>query len=81
MGDIFASLKSNVGVLFLEVPSPTNFKNLCDEHDMFNIAHHVFFTKSILEEYLYNCGFGDIYIDDIENRNNVWKLRALAYKI
>ena len=78
--DIFSSLKPHAGVLFLEVPSPTNFKHLDCKHDMFNIAHHVFFTKSVLEGWLYNCGFSEVLIEDIEN-NSVWKLRVLAYKV
>lgn len=77
--DIYYSLRKN-GILFLEIPSPTNFNELKSEHDMFNIAHHVFYTENIIKEYLINTGFEHIMIKDIKNNSNVWKLRIIAYK-
>ncbi len=77
--DIYLSLVDD-GMLFLEIPSPTNFKFLEAKHDMFNIAHHVFYTKEIIEKYLIRAGFQDIKISDIKNNSNVWKLRIIAYK-
>jgi 2-polyprenyl-3-methyl-5-hydroxy-6-metoxy-1,4-benzoquinol methylase/glutaredoxin len=80
LNDIFDSLKEN-GVLFLEVPSPTNFDALEASHDIFNMAHHVFFTESVLYLYLKEAGFSDISIVDNEYENNAWKLRVIAKKI
>ena len=80
LNDIYSSLKIK-GFVFLEIPSPTNFGRLGNEHDIFNMAHHVFYTKKILKAYLTNAGFNDIKVDDIEYPTGVWKLRTIAYKI
>ncbi len=77
--DIYSSLNEN-GIVFIEVPSPTNFDRLEPSHDIFNVAHHVFYTEEVLNAYLVNSGFTDINITDIEYKNNAWKLRAIAKK-
>ena len=77
--DIYSSL-NNGGVLFLEVPSPTNFNFLEPSHDIFNMAHHVFYTNDTLHSYLEDIGFIDINLVDIEYKNNAWKLRVTAKK-
>jgi 2-polyprenyl-3-methyl-5-hydroxy-6-metoxy-1,4-benzoquinol methylase len=80
LGDMYKSL-SKEGVLFLEIPSPTNFSKLDNcEHDIFNMAHHVFYTEEILEKYLEQAGFVRTIISDIEYSTGVWKLRSLSFK-
>jgi len=77
--NIYLSLKKE-GILFLEIPSPTNFSMLKNEHDMFNIAHHVFYTPHIIKSYLLKINFLNIVIKDICNSTGVWKLRITANK-
>ncbi|MDC3262026.1 class I SAM-dependent methyltransferase [Candidatus Pseudothioglobus singularis] len=79
LNDVYTSLNST-GIFFLEVPSPTNFNELRPDHDMFNIAHHVFYTSVVLKEYLVDAGFVNIMIEDIRLDNNVWKLRSISYR-
>jgi 2-polyprenyl-3-methyl-5-hydroxy-6-metoxy-1,4-benzoquinol methylase len=79
LNDVYRSLNST-GVFFLEVPSPTNFKELESDHDMFNIAHHVFYTSVVLKEYLVDAGFVNIMIEDVRLDNNIWKLRSISYR-
>ena len=80
INDIHTSLKTK-GCFFLEIPSPTNFGELSNEHDIFNMAHHVFYTKKILMSYLLNIGFMNIKVEDFKYPSGVWKLRSIAYKI
>ena len=79
LNEIYNSLEEN-GIIYLEIPSPSCFKDLSAEHDMFNIAHHVFFTEEILEHYLKESGFKNIFIQDLKNISSIWKLRAIAYR-
>jgi len=79
LNGIFSSMEEG-GVFFLEIPSPTNFGKLESSHDIFNMAHHVFYTKDTLNQYLINAGFVDVDIEDIKYQSNTWKLRAVAYK-
>jgi len=80
LNNIYSAL-SQRGVLFLEVPSPTNFNLFEPSHDIFNMAHHVFYTKDTLRSILEDIGFIDINVVDIEYNNNAWKLRVTAKKI
>ena len=79
LDDMYQSIKKE-GCIFLEIPSPTNFGNLPSEHDIFNMAHHVFYTESILKRYLEISGFKNIIVKDIKYPTGVWKLRSIAYK-
>ena len=79
LDDMYASLKKE-GCIFLEIPSPTNFGNLPGEHDIFNMAHHVFYTENILKSYLEIAGFRNIIVEDIKYPTGVWKLRSIAYR-
>ena len=79
LSNIYDALKSS-GILFLEIPSASIFGTQQSDHDMFSIGHHVFYTKEILKELLGNVGFVNVMVEDIENINKIWKLRALAWK-
>lgn len=76
--DIKHSLKVR-GFLFIEVPSPRNFEELAFDHDMFNVAHHVFFTEEILYQMLGEAGFSNIIVQDVKNISGVWKLKSIGY--
>ena len=79
LDDIYFSLEKE-GILFLEIPSPTNFEKLQYDHDIFRVPHHVFYTDYILRKYLKNSGFDNIKIENVKNCSNIWKLRAIANK-
>ena len=72
------SILNDAGWLFIEVPSQKNFGDLPSEHDMFNVAHHVFYSNEILYELFRKLKFTNIIVDSVRYDSGVWKTRVLG---